>query len=109
MFERAVASDMLSVLRKALLLLFASGIALATQAATLRIASAFDPQTMDPHALALLYHTRVSVQVYEGLVNRDEQFRLEPALAISWQATTPCSRSNVRWRRRRSAPFSSRA
>jgi len=58
-------------------------------AATLRIASAFDPQTMDPHALALLYHTRVSVQLYEGLVNRDEQFRLEPSLALSWQMVNP--------------------
>jgi peptide/nickel transport system substrate-binding protein len=58
-------------------------------AASLRIASAFDPQTMDPHALALLYHTRVVTQVYESLVNRDAQFRLEPALAVSWQATTP--------------------
>jgi peptide/nickel transport system substrate-binding protein len=57
-------------------------------AATLRIASAFDPQTMDPHALALLYHSRVYTQVYESLVNRDEQFRLEPALAVSWQAVT---------------------
>jgi peptide/nickel transport system substrate-binding protein len=61
----------------------------AAQAATLRIASAFDPQTMDPHALALLYHTRVSVQLYEGLVNRDEQFKLEPSLALSWQMLNP--------------------
>ena len=59
------------------------------QAATLRIASAFDPQTMDPHALALLYHTRVYTQVYEALVNRDEQFRLEPSLALSWQQAGP--------------------
>ena len=58
-------------------------------AAALRIASAFDPQTMDPHALALLYHTRVVTQVYESLVNRDEQFRLEPSLAVSWQAVGP--------------------
>ena len=58
-------------------------------AAALRIASAFDPQTMDPHALALLYHTRVSVQLYEGLVNRDEQFKLEPSLALSWQMVNP--------------------
>ncbi len=54
-------------------------------AASLRVASAFDPQTMDPHALALLYHSRVVFQIYESLVNRDEQFRLEPALALSWQ------------------------
>src|SRR5262245_28515786 len=58
----------------------------AVQAAPLRIASGFDPQTMDPHALALLYHTRVATQVYESLVGRDEQYRLEPALALSWQA-----------------------
>jgi peptide/nickel transport system substrate-binding protein len=60
-------------------------------AATLRIASAFDPQTMDPHGLALLYHTRIAHQVYESLVGRDEKFRLEPALAISWQMTGPTS------------------
>ena len=35
---------------------------------TVRIATAFDPQTMDPHALALLYHSRVAFQVYESLV-----------------------------------------
>jgi peptide/nickel transport system substrate-binding protein len=56
---------------------------------TLRIASAFDPQTMDPHGLALLYHSRVVWQVYDSLVNRDEKFQLEPSLALSWQATSP--------------------
>ncbi|MBI5719378.1 MAG: ABC transporter substrate-binding protein [Burkholderiales bacterium] len=61
------------------------------QAATLRIASAFDPQTMDPHALALLYHSRIAFQVHESLVGRDEKFRLEPALATSWQMTGPTS------------------
>jgi peptide/nickel transport system substrate-binding protein len=56
------------------------------QARQLRIASAFDPQTMDPHALALLYHTRVNFQLYDSLLGRDEQFRLEPALALEWRA-----------------------
>ncbi|WP_077037038.1 ABC transporter substrate-binding protein [Pelomonas sp. KK5] len=51
----------------------------------LRLASANDPQTMDPHAVALLYNSRVMQQIYEGLVDRDEQFRLQPALALSWQ------------------------
>ncbi|MFN7411388.1 MAG: ABC transporter substrate-binding protein [Pseudomonadota bacterium] len=63
--------------------------ALPASAQTLRIASAFDPQTMDPHGLALLYHTRVVSQVYESLVGRDEKFALEPALAASWQMTSP--------------------
>jgi peptide/nickel transport system substrate-binding protein len=59
------------------------------QAASLRIATAFDPQTMDPHGVALLYHSRVVYQVYESLVGRDENFALEPALAVSWQMTSP--------------------
>ena len=61
----------------------------AAQGTALRIASAFDPQTMDPHALALLYHSRVAFQVYESLVGRDEKFKTEPALATSWQMTGP--------------------
>jgi peptide/nickel transport system substrate-binding protein len=59
----------------------------------LRIASAFDPQSLDPHGLALLYHTRVVFQIYEALVSRDERFVLEPALATSWQNTAP-----LQWR-----------
>jgi peptide/nickel transport system substrate-binding protein len=58
-------------------------------AVTVKIATAFDPQTMDPHALALLYHSRVAYQVYDSLLNRDEQFRIEPSLALSWQAVDP--------------------
>ena len=60
-------------------------------AKTLRIATAFDPQTMDPQALALLYHTRVAFQLYESLVGRDEKYGLEPALALSWTMPTPTS------------------
>ena len=63
--------------------------ALPAHPANLRIASAFDPQTMDPHALALLYHSRIVFQVYESLVNRDEQYRLEPSLATAWRAVSP--------------------
>jgi peptide/nickel transport system substrate-binding protein len=65
----------------------------AAAAGPLRIASAFDPQTMDPHALALLYHTRVAYQLYDALVSRDAAFKLEPALAASWQQVEP-----TRWR-----------
>jgi len=68
------------------LLVALSCAALPALATTLRIASGFDPQTMDPHALALLYNTRVVNQIYESLVWRDEQYRLEPGLALSWQA-----------------------
>jgi peptide/nickel transport system substrate-binding protein len=60
-------------------------LALPASARTLRLASAFDPQSMDPHALALLYQSRVVSQVYDSLVNRDREFRLEPSLATSWR------------------------
>ncbi|MES2958227.1 MAG: ABC transporter substrate-binding protein [Pseudomonadota bacterium] len=60
------------------------------QGKTLRLASAFDPQTMDPHALALLYQSRVATQIYEGLVNRSKTFaQLEPSLATSWEMVNP--------------------
>ncbi|MGH6608992.1 MAG: ABC transporter substrate-binding protein, partial [Burkholderiaceae bacterium] len=72
----------------ALLLTWAAS---AAGAKTLRLASAFDPNSLDPHSLALLYHSRVVTQIYEGLVNRDPNFKLEPSLAVSWQATTPTS------------------
>jgi peptide/nickel transport system substrate-binding protein len=39
---------------------------------------------MDPHAIATLYNNRVLSQVYEPLVSRDESFRPEPRLALSW-------------------------
>ncbi|HYC37909.1 MAG TPA: ABC transporter substrate-binding protein [Usitatibacter sp.] len=50
----------------------------------LRHASQVDPGTMDPHAIATLYNNRVLSQVYEPLVDRDEQFRPGPRLALSW-------------------------
>jgi peptide/nickel transport system substrate-binding protein len=59
--------------------------------ASLRVATAFDPQTMDPHGLALLYHSRLAFQIHDSLVGRDEQFRIEPALALTWQMNTPTS------------------
>ncbi len=70
-------------------LLAATGMPAAAQ--TVRIATAFDPQTMDPQALALLYHSRVVHQIYESLVGRDQKFGIEPALATSWQMDSATS------------------
>jgi peptide/nickel transport system substrate-binding protein len=66
-------------------LLIGAACTLPADARTLRFASAFDPQSMDPHALALLYQSRVVSQIYDSLVNRDRKFRLEPSLAVSWR------------------------
>src|SRR5437764_6535456 len=67
--------------------------ALAPSAATLRFASGFDPQSLDPHALALQYQTRAVSTIYDSLVSRDRNFAIEPALAVSWQQLEP-----TRWR-----------
>ncbi|MBP7914177.1 MAG: ABC transporter substrate-binding protein [Vitreoscilla sp.] len=84
-------STLLPRLRAALVGATLAACSLAAPAATLRVASGFDPQTMDPHALALLYHSRVVYQVYDSLVGRDADFKLEPALALSWSQPTPTS------------------
>jgi len=39
---------------------------------------------MDPHALASVYNNRVMSQIYESLVDRDEQFKAGARLALSW-------------------------
>ncbi|HEX7465267.1 MAG TPA: ABC transporter substrate-binding protein [Usitatibacter sp.] len=54
-----------------------------------RYASQIDPGTMDPHGIASLYNTRVVSQIYEVLVGRDEQFRIDPRLALSWSLVEP--------------------
>ena len=61
----------------------------ASNAKVLRYASAFEPGTMDPHAFASLYNTRVLNQIYDTLVARDEDFKLEPGLALSWTTVQP--------------------
>jgi peptide/nickel transport system substrate-binding protein len=76
-----------------LALIAACLVSMPAPAKTLRFASAFDPQSMDPHALALQYQTRVVSQVYESLVNRNRNFELEPSLALSWEQVEP-----KRWR-----------
>ncbi len=53
-------------------------------AKTLRYASQDDPQTLDPHSANLVVTNRVLSQVYESLVMRDKNFKLVPALAVSW-------------------------
>jgi peptide/nickel transport system substrate-binding protein len=61
-------------------LLFAPGV----EARLFRHASQVDPGTMDPHAVASLYNNRVLSQIYDSLVERDENFRPGPRLALSW-------------------------
>jgi peptide/nickel transport system substrate-binding protein len=88
----------------AALLVLAAGLAAApgARAAILRYASQFDPGTMDPHAMASVYNNRVLSQVYETLVGRDEGFRPEPRLALSW---TPIAGEGWRFKLRPGVKF----
>ncbi len=63
--------------------------ALGAQAQTLRWASQGDPQTMDPHSQNESMTNMINGQVYEGLVARDKQLGLVPALATGWEQTGP--------------------
>lgn len=55
------------------------------EANTFRWASTTDPQTMDPHAVSSSPVLGFLNNVYEGLVRRDKDMKLEGALAESWE------------------------
>jgi len=53
-------------------------------AKTLRMALSDDATTLDPHVADLVVNRRLLNNIYEGLVTRDKDFKLAPALAVSW-------------------------
>lgn len=55
-------------------------------AETFSWAGTTDPQTLDPHAVNTAPVLGFLNNVYEGLVRRDRQMQVEPALASSWEA-----------------------
>ena len=58
-------------------------------AQTLRWASQGDPLTMDPQSQNEGLTNAINGQVYERLMRRDRQLNLVPALAVSWEQTSP--------------------
>ena len=74
---------------KGLALLLVAGstavLPLSSQAETFRWAGTTDPQTLDPHASNTAPVLGFLNNVYEGLVRRDKQMQIEPALATSWE------------------------
>ncbi|WP_416461786.1 ABC transporter substrate-binding protein [Rubrivivax gelatinosus] len=70
--------------------LLAAGLAAGSAGAqTLRWASQGDLQTLDPHSQNEMLTNSMNGQVYEGLVGRDRQLGLVPALATEWKQTGP--------------------
>ncbi len=58
-------------------------------AQTIRIANQGDALSMDPHSLNESLQLSVTSNVYEGLVGRNKDLSLAPALATSWKQTSP--------------------
>ncbi len=69
--------------------LAASLAAFPATAKTLRWSSQGDILTMDPHAQNEGLNNAVSDHIYEPLVTRGKDLKIEPCLALSWQAVSP--------------------
>jgi peptide/nickel transport system substrate-binding protein len=70
-------------------LIVAVALALPASAATLRWAAAGDISTMDPHANNEGFTNAYHDHIYEPLVTRGKDLKVEPSLAVSWQAMSP--------------------
>src|SRR5271167_4592414 len=71
----------------AVVVIFALGVT--GEAKTFRWANDGDPTTMDPHARADLFVTTFDMNMYEALLRRDRDLKLEPALATEWSNIDP--------------------
>src|SRR5512140_1352827 len=58
-------------------------------AQTIRVANQGDSHAMDPHSLNESLQLSVTGNIYEGLVARNKDLSLAPALATSWKQTSP--------------------
>jgi len=58
-------------------------------AATFRWANDADSNSMDPYARQETFLLSFDSNIYEPLVRRDKDLKLEPALALSWSQTEP--------------------
>lgn len=74
---------------RVLLALAVLSVAGAASAVPFKWASQDDATTMDPHAFNHGMTLTVLNHVYEGLVRRDKDMRVEPALAVSWSQPSP--------------------
>lgn len=52
---------------------------------TIRIASSYEIQTLDPHVKYTLSHAAVQFNFYEGLVSTDAEMNIHPCLATRWE------------------------
>ncbi|HYC37449.1 MAG TPA: ABC transporter substrate-binding protein [Usitatibacter sp.] len=92
----------IAVIRAALLAAFVAGGLVPLHAKTLRWSSQGDILTMDPHAQNEGLNNSVSDHIYEPLVTRGKDLKIEPCLALSWQLVNP---TTMRFKLRPSVRF----
>ena len=68
---------------------FAVGLAAAADATTFRWANDGDVNSMDPYARNETFLLTFLGNVYEPLVRRDRELKVEPALAVRWEQPSP--------------------
>ena len=73
----------------ALALLLMAGLSGAAAAKTFRWANDGDANSMDPYARQETFLLSFDSNMYEPLVRRDRNLKVEPALATAWQQTAP--------------------
>lgn len=66
-----------------------SAFPVSAMAETLVLAAGNDASTMDPHSNLTTPSTQLQRQVYEPLVGRDQELKIVPMLAESWEQTEP--------------------
>jgi peptide/nickel transport system substrate-binding protein len=93
----------------ALVLGAATALALPADAKTFRWANAGDVNSMDPYARNETFLLTFMHNIYEPLLARDKNLKLEPALATEWSQPSPTVwrfklRNNVKWQD--GSPFS---
>lgn len=72
-----------------LLVLAALALASPTQATEFKWAGQGEAQTLDPHGTTEFQTMALIGNIYEPLVRRDKDLKLEPALAESWEVVAP--------------------
>ena len=78
------------VCRRAVIALVAlAALGAIAEAKTFRWSNDGDPTTMDPHARSDGFVTSFDMNMYEPLLRRDRDLKLEPALATEWSNVDP--------------------
>ena len=80
----------------------------AADAKTFKWANSGDVSSMDPYARQETFLLTFTQNIYDPLVRRDKDLKLEPALATKWGQTDPTTwffdiRPNVKFQRRHAA------